>query len=267
MASAHETRTTLQAVSKRSPKDSSKAPWLVVRWSKQNSARRIPLPHQLTNSTDPDPPLKVRSVDARSRETRPGVLLFYRLLERQSQPDSCTRIWGRIMAAEHRLLLDTFADARRTWDDLVGLQPDVMAGSGNLKQSDLAELERRVEAHRATIDLLAGAIETEPLDQSIKSVASTERTGISNRKSASDEAQDRQEHPPLDTSSPPPEDAAGRVGEQPLDDIRDRHTSHKAGSRSIAQKESESRYPDRSMPASRKVTGAFGKEPKEPRNE
>ena len=27
--------------------------------------------------------------------------------------------------AEHRMLLDTFADARRTWDDVVGLQPDV----------------------------------------------------------------------------------------------------------------------------------------------
>jgi hypothetical protein len=40
-------------------------------------------------------------------------------------------------------------------------------------------------------------------------------------------------------------------------------TSHKAGSRSIAQKEAESRYHDRSMPASRKVAGAFGKEPKE----
>jgi hypothetical protein len=56
--------------------------------------------------------------------------------------------------------------------------------------------------------------------------------------------------------------ASGRVGEQPLDDIRDRHTSHKAGSRSIAQKEAASRYADRSMPASRKVAGAFGKEPK-----
>ncbi|PYR73799.1 MAG: hypothetical protein DMF86_19700 [Acidobacteria bacterium] len=85
--------------------------------------------------------------------------------------------------------------------------------------------------------------------------------GISNRESAREEAEEREAHPPLDPGSPPPEDAAGRVGEQPLDDLRDRHTSHKAGSRSIAQKESESRYPDRSMPASRKVSGAFGKEP------
>jgi hypothetical protein len=86
--------------------------------------------------------------------------------------------------------------------------------------------------------------------------------GISNRESAAEEAEERRRHPPVDTASPPPEDAAGRVGEDPLTDTRDRHTSHKAGSRSIAQKESQSRYPDRSMPASRKVAGAFGREPK-----
>src|SRR5437868_4454093 len=91
--------------------------------------------------------------------------------------------------------------------------------------------------------------------------AAEQQTGISNRESANEEAVERQEHPPLDAGSPPPEDAAGRVGEQPLDDQRDRHTSHKAGSRSIAQKEAESRYPDRSMPPSNKVAGAFGKEP------
>jgi hypothetical protein len=90
------------------------------------------------------------------------------------------------------------------------------------------------------------------------------RTGISNRESPGEEAQERREHPPVDTGSPAPEDAAGRVGEQPLDDTRDRHTSHKAGSRSIAQKEAESKYPDRGMPASHKVAGAFGREPKTP---
>jgi len=88
------------------------------------------------------------------------------------------------------------------------------------------------------------------------------RSGISNRKSAEDEAEERQRHPPQDTGSPAPEDAAGRQGEQPLTDLRDRQTSHKAGSRSIAQKEAASRYPDRSMPAARKVPGAFGEEPK-----
>mgnify|MGYP000220996307 CR=1 FL=1 len=85
--------------------------------------------------------------------------------------------------------------------------------------------------------------------------------GISNRETAEEEAREREAHPPIDTNSLPPQDAAGRVGEQPLDDLSDRHTSHKAGSRSIAQKEAESKYADRSMPASRKVDGAFGKEP------
>ena len=88
----------------------------------------------------------------------------------------------------------------------------------------------------------------------------TKTAGISNRETPEEEAREREEHPPVDTGSPPPEDAAGRTGERPLTDTRDRHTSHKAGSRSIAQKESESRYPDRSMPAARKVPGAFGKE-------
>lgn len=88
-----------------------------------------------------------------------------------------------------------------------------------------------------------------------------ERAGISNRLSPKAEARMLEKHPPVDTSSPPPVDAAGRVGEQPLEDRRDRQTSHKAGSRSIAQKEAGARYPDRSMPASRKVAGAFGREP------
>jgi hypothetical protein len=91
-------------------------------------------------------------------------------------------------------------------------------------------------------------------------------TGISNRESAREEEAERAHFPPQETSSPPPEDAAGRVGEQPLEDRRDRHTSHKAGSRSIAQKEAGSKYADHSMPASRKVPGAYGKEPDGPSN-
>jgi len=91
-----------------------------------------------------------------------------------------------------------------------------------------------------------------------------EHTGISNRETAEEEAREREQHPPIDTNSPEPQDAAGRVGEDPLTDLNDRHTSHKAGSRSIAQKEDNTRYPDRGMPATHKVAGAFGKEPKEP---
>jgi hypothetical protein len=87
--------------------------------------------------------------------------------------------------------------------------------------------------------------------------------GISNRESARDESAERAAHPPVDSSALPPEDAAGRVGEQPTDDQNDLQTSRKAGSRSTAQKETASRYPDRSMPASKKVPGAFGKEPKD----
>lgn len=87
------------------------------------------------------------------------------------------------------------------------------------------------------------------------------RTGISNRETPDEEARERAEHPPLDTESPPPQDAAGRVGEEPTENVPNRQTSHKAGSRSIAQKEDRARYPDRSMPPSRKVSGAFGKEP------
>jgi hypothetical protein len=164
---------------------------------------------------------------------------------------------------DYRVLLDAFADARRSWDDLISLQPDIYAGGGNPKGLDLAELARRVETHQASIDVLSDALQTEsPEQEPERSPGESKRAGISNRESARDEAEERGQYPPLDTGSPAPEDAAGRRGEQPLADTRNRHTSHKAGSRSIAQKEAESRYPDRSMPASRKVAGAFGREPK-----
>jgi len=90
-----------------------------------------------------------------------------------------------------------------------------------------------------------------------------QHTGISNRETSEEEAREREEHPPIDTGSPAPTDAGGDRGEAPLESVPDRQTSHKAGSRSIAQKEAETKYPDRSMPPSRKVSGAFGKEPKE----
>jgi hypothetical protein len=90
----------------------------------------------------------------------------------------------------------------------------------------------------------------------------TQPQGISNRETPEEEAEEREAFPPVQTSSPSPQDVSGRVGEQPLDDMRDRHTSHKAGSRSIAQKESESKYADRGHPASHKVEGAFGREPR-----
>jgi hypothetical protein len=89
------------------------------------------------------------------------------------------------------------------------------------------------------------------------------KVGISNRETPEQEEQERHEHPPVDPSSPPPQDAAGRVGELPMEEVPNRQTSHKAGSRSIAQKEDRARYPDRSAPPSRKVAGAFGMEPQD----
>ena len=90
------------------------------------------------------------------------------------------------------------------------------------------------------------------------------RQGISNRESAEEEARERKEHPPVDTGAPPPEDASGRKGDERPGDTSGRQTSHKAGSRSVAQKEDEARYPDRSAPPTRKVAGAFGNEPDGP---
>jgi hypothetical protein len=56
-------------------------------------------------------------------------------------------------------LLDAFADARRTWDEMVGLQPDVVSGSSRpLKPGELIELEKRIYAHREAMDALADAI-------------------------------------------------------------------------------------------------------------
>ena len=41
--------------------------------------------------------------------------------------------------------------------------------------------------------------------------AAQRNTGISNRESAREESAERAAHPPVDTSAPPPEDAAGRA--------------------------------------------------------
>ena len=83
--------------------------------------------------------------------------------------------------------------------------------------------------------------------------------GISNRETPAQEARGREEHRPVDPASPPPEDAAGSVGERDYS-RHGRQTSHKAGSRSVAQKEAGSKYADRSMPAARKVAGAYARE-------
>src|SRR3981081_1888421 len=99
--------------------------------------------------------------------------------------------------AEYRVLLDAFADARRSWDDLAVLQLDVMASSSKLKRADLFALERRLDAHREAIGMLASALETEPVDTNAQGSALAQRTGISNRESAHDEASERKQHPAL----------------------------------------------------------------------
>ena len=44
-------------------------------------------------------------------------------------------------------LLDAFSEVRRTWDELVGLQPDILAAGAPLSDTDLALLSERVSAH------------------------------------------------------------------------------------------------------------------------
>jgi hypothetical protein len=85
-----------------------------------------------------------------------------------------------------------------------------------------------------------------------------ERIGISNRESANAESKERQEHPTINATSSA--DAPEAEDTQAPAATENEQTSRKAGTRSTAQKETESRYPDRTMPASSKVAGAFGKE-------
>lgn len=92
----------------------------------------------------------------------------------------------------------------------------------------------------------------------------SDKQGISNRETAAEERHDRHEHPPVTPDAAPEvRDAAGRSGEAQIDDYDGSQTSHKAGSRSVAQKETESKYADRSHPSSHKVAGAYGDEPEE----
>jgi hypothetical protein len=71
---------------------------------------------------------------------------------------------------------------------------------------------------------------------------SDKHQGISNRETEDEESAERAEHPPEGENESESESSA------------------KAGSRSAAQKEAGTRYPDRAMPPSKKVPGAFGKE-------
>jgi hypothetical protein len=66
---------------------------------------------------------------------------------------------------EHQVLLDAFAESRRTWDELVSLQPDVVAASGHLTDDALIELERRVNAHRVALEMLVDALQAQPFEE------------------------------------------------------------------------------------------------------
>jgi len=81
-----------------------------------------------------------------------------------------------------------------------------------------------------------------------------QRIGISNRELAEQEQRERSEHPPIDIPSETDTDTLGETVDQ---------TSRKSGSRSTAQKETEARHVEEPAPSSRKVDGAFGKEPTE----
>jgi len=66
---------------------------------------------------------------------------------------------------EDQVLMDAFAEARRSWDELIGLQPDIYAGGGNFTRLDLADFARRVDAHREAMDILADAIQSGSFEQ------------------------------------------------------------------------------------------------------
>jgi hypothetical protein len=88
------------------------------------------------------------------------------------------------------------------------------------------------------------------------------KPGISNRRSAPQEARERRAHPPIDPGPPPPEDASGHPGAVTDDALPGGQTSHKAGSRSAARKQAGARAFDRATPSASKVAGAFGREPR-----
>ena len=81
--------------------------------------------------------------------------------------------------------------------------------------------------------------------------------GISNRETPREEAEERREHPPTGANAPPGRE---RQGESAADASAEQQTSGKSGVRSTAQKESESKYAERPMPATSKTDGAFGRE-------
>jgi hypothetical protein len=81
------------------------------------------------------------------------------------------------------------------------------------------------------------------------------RSGISNRESPEQEARERTNHPPVDELPEGRELVDPQSATEPTT-----QTSRKAGSRASAQKSGATPYVERTMPASGKVSGAFGQE-------
>lgn len=67
----------------------------------------------------------------------------------------CPACHELVTKADTGSLLDAFADLRRTWDELIGLQPDIVAASGSLSAADLRLLYERLMAHRNAATALA----------------------------------------------------------------------------------------------------------------
>jgi hypothetical protein len=66
-----------------------------------------------------------------------------------TEPDGRCRACSTLTTKDGAgLLLDAFANLRRTWDELIGLQPDIAAASGTLTEADLELLSQHLSAHR-----------------------------------------------------------------------------------------------------------------------
>ncbi len=63
------------------------------------------------------------------------------------------------MADSTAAILDAFAELRRTFDELVGLQPDILSANGPLSDLELAHLSERVSAHVVAAIALEDQIE------------------------------------------------------------------------------------------------------------
>jgi hypothetical protein len=64
-----------------------------------------------------------------------------------------------VMGHDLAALLDAFAELRRTWDELVGLQPDIITAGAPLSDTDLALFSERVSAHVVAAVALEDQIE------------------------------------------------------------------------------------------------------------